>query len=357
MKIYGKRLLALCLVAAFALLPMRVAAEGLPTLSSWAASYVHAAIAENLVPERLQSDFARAITRAEFCSLVVALYESRMGTIQGREAFTDTSDTNVERAAYIGVVLGVGDGRFNPAATLTREQAAVMLARLAVSMSDENPFHRRMPLTFADAGDMSSWAVESVEAVVSVSVMSGVGDNRFAPRQPYTREQSIATIMRLLDFALDRSPSPQRPDASAGADSIVGQVTLLAGDFVYEPGVHFLHGAGYDAGMGGLMSVSGIPFEFWLAQNYDALQTIRGGHLQIVLSGEFGRVVTPEHQESAYHAGASLVGLLAEGFSDGVADVSFLSESGTFLVYVDVHWSDGGNEFTLLRYVFKIAGG
>ena len=29
--------------------------------------------------------------------------------------------------------------------------------------------------------------------------MSGVGDNTFAPQNPYTREQSIITILRLFN--------------------------------------------------------------------------------------------------------------------------------------------------------------
>jgi len=31
-------------------------------------------------------------------------------------------------------------------------------------------------------------------------IMGGVGDNTFAPKSSYTREQSIATLMRLWDI-------------------------------------------------------------------------------------------------------------------------------------------------------------
>jgi len=225
MKRNSIRFIALCLVAIFALLAMNVAALSplagdtdlshiernpensdrpdhplpelpcLATLSSWAAEQVHDAIAENLVPEQLQADFTQAITRAEFCSLAVALYESRRGVIQGRVEFSDTNDVNVEKAAYIGVVTGVGDGRFNPNETLTREQAAVMLDRLIglFGFNAHNIFPR-----FDDNQDISGWAVSAVGHIQAREIMGGVGGNRFAPRQSYTREQSIVTIMRVL---------------------------------------------------------------------------------------------------------------------------------------------------------------
>ena len=33
--------------------------------------------------------------------------------------------------------------------------------------------------------------------VQAAGIMSGVGDNTFSPQEPYTREQSIVTLMRL----------------------------------------------------------------------------------------------------------------------------------------------------------------
>ncbi len=49
----------------------------------------------------------------------------------GRMTFTDTTDPNMEKMGALGVISGVGGGRANPNGTLTREQAAVMLSSLA----------------------------------------------------------------------------------------------------------------------------------------------------------------------------------------------------------------------------------
>ena len=180
------------------------AANGLTAFaapSSWAQEQVTAAIEENLVPQNLRSNYTQPMTRAEFSALAVALYEIVNGEITGRITFTDTEDVNVEKAAYIGIVSGVGDNRFNPDETLTREQAAVMLSRLSdVISSIPFPPFPRQPVNFADNDSISPWAAESVGRVLAAGIMSGVGDNRFAPNQPYTREQGIVTILKTLEW-------------------------------------------------------------------------------------------------------------------------------------------------------------
>ena len=115
----------------------------------------------------------------------------------GRVAFIDTTDVNVQKAAYIGVVTGVCENRFDPGAGLTREQAAVMLSRLADAIGQPLP---REAATFADNAQISSWAVEQVGHVQASGIMGGVGDNRFDPQGAYTIEQSIVTVMRLFEM-------------------------------------------------------------------------------------------------------------------------------------------------------------
>ena len=165
-------------------------------ISDWAKEIVTAVIGMGLVPENLRRDFQKEITRAEFCALAVAFYEYEEGEISERTNFTDTDDANVQKAAAIGIVSGVGDGKFSPDGVLTREQAAVMLSRLADALG--YPLPKEKP-AFSDTETISSWAAESVGAVQAAQIMSGVGDNLFAPKDLYTREQSIFTLAKLFD--------------------------------------------------------------------------------------------------------------------------------------------------------------
>lgn len=187
--------------------------------SAWAQDYVDAAVAAGLVPARLRSNFTQAITRAEFSALAVALYENRRGTISGREIFSDTSDVHVQKAAYVGLVNGVGDNNFDPNGTLTREQAAVLVSRLASGVG--HPLSGS-DAAFADNSSISNWAREGVSHVHAAGIMGGVGDNRFDPIGAYTREQSIVTILRLYELlpGTTRNVAANTPGAAVPTDAI-----------------------------------------------------------------------------------------------------------------------------------------
>ena len=193
-----KRISALLLVLALLVTLVPVASATTDQPSNWAREYVQEANNLGLVPSHLNTRFTDSITRAEFTHLAVALYESVTGrTINGRTTFTDTDDVNVQKMAYLGVVQGVGGGRFNPDGLLTREQAAAMLSRLIGVI--EAPM-RNHPATFADGDSISSWAVDYVGQMRLFGIMGGVGGNRFDPHGRYTREQSIVTMLRVFQM-------------------------------------------------------------------------------------------------------------------------------------------------------------
>ena len=166
--------------------------------SAWAAASVQEAIQLGVVPFELQTGYTQTATRQEICALVVRFYETVTGSpVQGRVSFSDTKDEDVEKAAYLGIVNGVGDGSFHPNDPLTREQAAVMLTRLAQSMSKHLP---AAEANFTDRAEISPWALEATGAIQGCGVMNGVGGGRFAPSLSYSREQCITTLMRLYHY-------------------------------------------------------------------------------------------------------------------------------------------------------------
>ena len=166
--------------------------------SDWAREQVDAAVGAGIVPETLLSGYTKAATRGEFCALAVKLYESVNNTeITERAQFDDTDDINVQKMAGLGIAQGVGDGIFAPDRNLTREQAATLLARLAEACN--KTLVSQTP-DFSDSSEISPWAADAVGQAQKAAVMSGVGENRFAPQGDYTREQSIMTMMRLFNL-------------------------------------------------------------------------------------------------------------------------------------------------------------
>lgn len=162
--------------------------------SSWAVAQINEANAAGIVRVSFWGRYTQPATRAEFCALAAWLYKVVIGdTSTQLVKFSDTTDYSVMQMAGLGVVNGVGDGRFDPNGILTREQAATILARLADVLGHPLP---QADLSFSDSASIASWAADGVGQVQAAGIMAGNGST-FLPQSPYTREQCTLTALRL----------------------------------------------------------------------------------------------------------------------------------------------------------------
>lgn len=205
-----KRTIAAILSAAM----LVTAAAAAEAPSSWAKSAVDTARNAGIVPEQVDQAYTQSITRADFCALAAAVYRTweKSGNVKSVEktavSFSDTKDEDVLLCASLGVVNGVGNGKFAPQQQLTRQQAASMLHRLGnLRKNAKDSVKDRMPHIFADGADIQAWARSDVYWAYNSGVMNGVSGNRFAPNNSYTHEQSIATMLRLYDTKYAEVPS------------------------------------------------------------------------------------------------------------------------------------------------------
>ena len=181
--------------------------------SDWAKNDIGSAVTAKLVPETLQGDWQRPITRAEFCALANALVHARGGSFgQPKEnPFTDTENPDVLALYAAGVVSGKGDGLFAPDDTLTRQEAATMLFRLSgkagAGIPAAWPEQQGEALGYADTALIADWAGDSVRFCTANAVMGGMGENLFDPEGLYTVEQAAITVLRLQRFAAAQDPS------------------------------------------------------------------------------------------------------------------------------------------------------
>lgn len=205
------------LFATLLTLSMLMASAGAASIqpSNWAQAAVQTAQEAGLVPEELNMAYDTAITRAEFCSLAASLYRIWDANEQLKEitpssvSFTDCTDEDVLLCASVGVVNGVGDGRFAPASPIQRQEAASMLHRLAALRTDYfDSTKNKMPHVFLDGENIRAWARNDVYWAYNNGVMTGTGDNAFDPTGQYTREQSIVTMLRLYDASYAALPVP-----------------------------------------------------------------------------------------------------------------------------------------------------
>ena len=101
----------------------------------------------------------------------------------------------VETLASLGMVEGVGGGKFAPERTITRAEFTVMAMRFArLPEGGENPFS---DVTSSD------WFYDQVVGAVQYGWITGYTDGTFRPEATITRAEVTAITNRLLDWAAD----------------------------------------------------------------------------------------------------------------------------------------------------------
>lgn len=147
------------------------------------------------------------VTRAEMVKLV----NNAFGFTSGSSAtFSDVKSdywayAEIQKGVGNGYISGNSDGTFQPDAPLTREQAAVMLAKvdnLKISSSET---------AFTDDASISSWAKPYVRAASLAEVMNGYPDNSFGPGKPLSRAEAVVAINKAL--------SSRRSDSSTSSNN------------------------------------------------------------------------------------------------------------------------------------------
>ncbi|MCL1828545.1 MAG: S-layer homology domain-containing protein [Oscillospiraceae bacterium] len=172
--------------------------------SSWAAEEVKAATAAGLVPENLQKNYTKDVSRGDVAQMFINLLQEASGqTIDdfmaakgvsiNNDAFTDTADRAVLAANALGIINGVGEDRFDPGGTLTRAQIAAVINRAARVMGIDSDGYAH---SFTDV--QGHWVDAELGWPVQANIIRGVSDNSFNPDGNLTAEQAIAITYRAV---------------------------------------------------------------------------------------------------------------------------------------------------------------
>lgn len=179
--------------------------------SDWAAAEVKQARKYGIVPSFSDSPrYIDSITREQFAELairVAAVAANTYPDTPNNITFTDCDNINVLDAAAIGIVNGVGDGKFEPKITTNREQIAAMVARtidylegvLGIDLTPNTPDIAG----FADKSEVSDWAADSVGILAANGIMMGTSATELSPKSPCTVEQSIVLMERVYESIVE----------------------------------------------------------------------------------------------------------------------------------------------------------
>ena len=140
------------------------------------------------------------ITRAEFTAMLVSALGPR-GALDGftpgnapdfRDLYDCWARAEIERAASLGLVSGVGADEFDPEAPITREAAMVILAG-ALSLPDAPA------PAFADSAAISPWAVQAAGRAVAAGLFGGDSSGNLNPGGSLTRGEAAAVFCAVLE--------------------------------------------------------------------------------------------------------------------------------------------------------------
>lgn len=148
------------------------------------------------------------ITRAEFVTL---MNNAKGFWSEGSINFSDVKNGSwfysaVARAVAAGYVKGYSDGSFKPGNTITRAEAAVMIANAAKLSANEAGAYR-----FTDIGSIPAWARGSVGAVVAAGYMTGYPDGSFDANASISRAEAVSSLNRMLGGTAYQPTQPTTP--------------------------------------------------------------------------------------------------------------------------------------------------
>jgi hypothetical protein len=105
----------------------------------------------------------------------------------------------------LGIVKGVGDGKFAPDNEITRQEISVMLYRTLQIAKPKYDYSVANNHVFADNAMITDWAREAAGYLYGIEVINGVGDNIFNPQANTTREEAVVLVKRMHEKVLASS--------------------------------------------------------------------------------------------------------------------------------------------------------
>jgi spore germination protein YaaH len=131
-----------------------------------------------------------------------------------------------------GWMLGVSATQFAPDQPLTRAQAATILAR---SLGSKLGTTQQINAPNAIFNDVSTdhWAYSYITSLVKKGIITGIGNNMFAPDAPITREQMSVLLTRALKLETSPESHPYFSDVEMNRWSYSAIAILSANRVIY----------------------------------------------------------------------------------------------------------------------------
>ncbi|MBE6911610.1 MAG: hypothetical protein E7473_03705 [Ruminococcaceae bacterium] len=167
----------------------------------WAVDAINALADKGIIKGTSKTTFSPGnnITRADFAILLVRAFGL---SSENTENFADVLPTDyfadeLAIARNSGIINGIGDNKFSPRNTITRQDMMVIVYR---SLKSVGAIHESPVNTpeYPDYADVSDYAKEAVAALIGAGIVNGK-NGKIAPDDNATRAEVAVLIKRVLD--------------------------------------------------------------------------------------------------------------------------------------------------------------
>ena len=134
----------------------------------------------------------KSMTRAEAASILAKLQRLPL-TNSGKPAFSDANgwyNAVINAVVKAGYMKGYPDGSFKPDKPITRAEFATMLSHFMSAKTASNPF--------TDA--KGNWAQEAIDKAYAQGIIKGYEDNTFHPTADVSRAEAVAMVNRTFNI-------------------------------------------------------------------------------------------------------------------------------------------------------------
>ena len=167
---------------------------------SWAADSINALASSGIIKGTSENIFSPAnnITRADFAILLVRAFELES---DNAENFADVADSDyfaseLAIARNTGIVNGIGDNKYAPRNTITRQDMMVIVYRALTKLGVELEI---ADVSYDDFAEVADYAEDAVKALIASGLVNGKS-GKIAPTDYTTRAEVAVLIKRILDY-------------------------------------------------------------------------------------------------------------------------------------------------------------
>lgn len=168
----------------------------------WAQTAIRYLASNNIVAGSGDKMFLpnNTVTREEFIKMAVLAFD-KFDTKANTE-FEDVSAEDwfypyIASAQNIGVVKGISQTHFGVGLEISRQDLVTIMYNFIYEM-DSQIDKDIVYIPFSDQAHISDYAVDAVKYMAGSGVISGVGDNMFAPLRPCTRAEAAKIIFEVV---------------------------------------------------------------------------------------------------------------------------------------------------------------